>query len=98
MKGAVVTRAFLCAAVVALVSVAALPVLQAPGAGAASPARGGPGVAGCEETRAREPQQRVERHPCGWVETCRVPCGREGAACCHAEWDCPPPEGNAPRC
>ncbi|QRN96975.1 hypothetical protein JRI60_49790 [Archangium violaceum] len=38
-----------------------------------------------------------ERHPCDWVETCQLPCGREGGECCHAEWSCPP-DANLPRC
>ncbi|MFY0562865.1 hypothetical protein ACN28E_03390 [Archangium lansingense] len=37
------------------------------------------------------------RHPCDWVETCQLPCGREGGECCHAEWNCPP-DANLPRC
>jgi hypothetical protein len=38
-----------------------------------------------------------EHHPCDWVETCQLPCGREGGECCHAEWNCPP-DANLPRC
>ena len=59
-----------------------------------------PGTPGCAA-----PQQRVdeppvlspENHPCDWVETCQLPCGREGGDCCHAEWECPP-DANMPRC
>lgn len=56
-----------------------------------------PGARECARPGAsRTPLE--EHHPCGWVETCSLPCGREGGTCCHAEWDCPPPEANAPRC
>jgi hypothetical protein len=52
-----------------------------------------PGARECEELERRRPETPVARpgqHPCGWVETCQLPCGREGSDCCHAEWDCPP--------
>ena len=61
----------------------------------------------CRPDTCRAPERRLdeasshparsEHHPCDWVETCQVPCAREGAACCHAEWNCPP-DLTLPRC
>ncbi|HEX8822684.1 MAG TPA: hypothetical protein VF794_22340 [Archangium sp.] len=59
-----------------------------------------PGMRGCATTQPRteEPQNvSKDNHPCDWVETCQLPCGREGGDCCHAEWNCPP-DANLPRC
>ncbi len=59
-----------------------------------------PGTRGCgvSERRPEEtPSVRQDNHPCDWVETCQLPCGREGGDCCHAEWSCPP-DANLPRC
>jgi len=59
-----------------------------------------PGTRGCEtpEQRVDEtPSLAPDNHPCDWVETCQLPCGREGGDCCHAEWECPP-DANLPRC
>ncbi len=60
-----------------------------------------PGARNCEAPeRLGETVPRTtsaENHPCDWVETCLVPCGREGGECCHAEWNCPP-DANLPRC
>ncbi len=60
-----------------------------------------PNSEGCEapERRLEEAAPHAagpEHHPCDWVETCQLPCGREGE-CCHAEWNCPP-DMNLPRC
>lgn len=46
---------------------------------------------------AAPPVSGSEQHPCDWVETCQLPCGREGGECCHAEWNCPP-DATLPRC
>ncbi len=92
-----VNRVMGCAAVLVVLVTAALPVLQTLEADTSHAVRCGPGMAGCGGQEPRE-EARVERHPCDWVETCRLPCEREGGACCHAEWDCPPPEANVPRC
>jgi hypothetical protein len=60
-----------------------------------------PGSPGCEAPPQRldKPPSATapEHHPCDWVETCQLPCGREGGECCHAEWECPP-DANLPRC
>ncbi|HYO57821.1 hypothetical protein [Archangium sp.] len=61
-----------------------------------------PGSEDCEapERRLEETAPHAagpEHHPCDWVETCQLPCGREGGECCHAEWNCPP-DANLPRC
>ncbi|WP_143195691.1 hypothetical protein [Archangium sp. Cb G35] len=60
-----------------------------------------PGTRDCGALEAEEtvPQSvgLESRHPCDWVETCQLPCGREGGECCHAEWNCPP-DANLPRC
>ncbi|MCY1073148.1 hypothetical protein [Archangium lansingense] len=58
------------------------------------------GVGDCaavEEETAPQAVGLESRHPCDWVETCQLPCGREGGECCHAEWNCPP-DANLPRC
>ena len=59
-----------------------------------------PGAKDCGAVEVEEAPQAVgleSRHPCDWVETCQLPCGREGGECCHAEWNCPP-DANLPRC
>ncbi|HEX5745157.1 MAG TPA: hypothetical protein VFZ09_02875 [Archangium sp.] len=66
-----------------------------------------PGVTcepGTRDCGARQGEETVpqsagleSQHPCDWVETCQLPCGREGGECCHAEWNCPP-DANLPRC
>mgnify|MGYP007020570472 CR=1 FL=1 len=69
------------------------------------PARPGvtcePGARDCGVLKEEEPVPRSvgleSSHPCDWVETCQLPCGREGGECCHAEWNCPP-DANLPRC
>lgn len=59
-----------------------------------------PGSRGCdvpERRREEPPNVSQDHHPCGWVETCQLPCEGEGDTCCHADWDCPP-DANLPRC
>ncbi len=59
-----------------------------------------PGTRGCgtpERLPEQTPNVSQDNHPCDWVETCQLPCGREGGDCCHAEWSCPP-DANLPRC
>lgn len=57
-----------------------------------------PGARNCAGPAATSPAPHREGPHCAWVETCSLPCGRESGVCCHAEWDCPPPEANLPRC
>lgn len=60
-----------------------------------------PGTGECGPVKPEEPAPQSagleSSHPCDWVETCQLPCGREGGECCHAEWNCPP-DANLPRC
>lgn len=59
-----------------------------------------PGSQGCPAAESRMEDTTPaapEHHPCDWVETCQLPCTREGGQCCHAEWSCPP-DVNLPRC
>lgn len=59
------------------------------------------GTGDCGELELQEPAPQAtgleSHHPCDWVETCQLPCGREGGQCCHAEWNCPP-DAKLPRC
>jgi hypothetical protein len=96
------------ATMVGLVAVAGM-LLGAPvamvGSPSMEPTRPGvtcePGARDCGALTVEEPVQQSagleSRHPCDWVETCQLPCGREGGECCHAEWNCPP-DANLPRC
>lgn len=60
-----------------------------------------PGARDCGPVKVEETAPQAagleSRHPCDWVETCQLPCGREGGECCQAEWNCPP-DANLPRC
>jgi hypothetical protein len=65
-------------------------------------ARCEPGATGCgaPERHLDEATPQAsgsDHHPCDWVETCQLPCAREGGECCHAEWNCPP-DATLPRC
>lgn len=59
-----------------------------------------PGTRGCGAQapgKDETPSVTPDVHPCGWVETCQLPCDGDGRECCHADWECPP-DATLPRC